>query len=136
MDEEPFNEEPFNEDQFIEKWFAYWKLSRRERNKDFDTYVESWQLDQMVDNDPVTAWDLIQKLVEKAPTDSLLALIAAGPLENLLWKHGPEFIDDVEITARQNPKFRKCLRAVWGANSMKPEIWKRVDKACGSEPKY
>lgn len=96
----------------------------------------TWVLDRMITDDPERAWPIIHQLITLAPTDEVLAFIGTGHLEDLLWKHGKTFIDRVEVAARQEPKFRKCLRVVWGENSIPPEIWKRVNQACGNEPQW
>jgi hypothetical protein len=44
----------------------------------------------------------------------MLANVAAGPLEDLLKREPDRFIDRVEIQARRDAKFRRCLTGVWG----------------------
>src|SRR5271169_1955713 len=50
----------------------------------------------------------------RAPSDSALALVAAGPLEDLLKKHGPVVVDRVEEESRKNDRLRLALSGVWG----------------------
>jgi hypothetical protein len=63
-------------------------------------------------------------------SDSILGNLAAGPLEDLLVDHGPEFIDRVEILARQDRQFRRLLGAVW-QNAMSDDLWNRVKAVAG-----
>jgi hypothetical protein len=63
---------------------------------------------------PEDGWALILELIEAAPDDRVLASVAAGPLEDLLKNQPDQFIDRVEIQARRDPKFRRCLTGVWG----------------------
>jgi hypothetical protein len=51
--------------------------------------------------------------------------LAAGPLEDLLSRHGAAIIDTVELEARQRKKFRELLSGVW-RNVIADEVWDRV----------
>jgi hypothetical protein len=68
---------------------------------------------ELCDSDPREALALILVLVELAETPRLLEDIGAGPLEDLLHKHGPIVIDDVETHARSNPALVEALSNVW-----------------------
>ena len=54
-----------------------------------------------------------------------LALLAAGPLEDLLAYDGARCIDRVEQLAKEDEKFNWLLGGVW-RNSMTDEVWERV----------
>src|SRR5690349_8430056 len=82
----------------------------------------------VVCDEPEIAWPAILQILERPLTDDQVAILAAGPLEDLLAFHGPEFIDRVEREASQNPRFNHLLGGVW-QNRMLPEIWERVRKA-------
>jgi len=58
------------------------------------------------------AWEILSKLVDRGEDDSTLALIAAGPLEDLIVRHGPEMIDRIEGEVTCKPKLRQALSAV------------------------
>jgi uncharacterized protein DUF6869 len=64
--------------------------------------------------DPETVWPIILRLVAETPDDDALSHVGAGPLENLLWFHGPSFVDRVESRARDDARFAQALRQVWG----------------------
>lgn len=55
---------------------------------------------------------------------------AAGPLEDLLANHDFQFIDAVEVEARQDRRMFWALGAVW-KNSMTDAVWERVERAAG-----
>ncbi len=58
------------------------------------------------------------------------AFVAAGLVENMLVKHGPELIDAVETMAQASAKFRYILSGVWSQNgSVDPDVWARVGRA-------
>jgi len=80
------------------------------------------------DEEPETAWQTILEILKKGVTDDQKALLAAGPLENLLVWHGKAFIDRVEQQAKINDRFNDLLGGVW-RREMPQEIWERIEKA-------
>jgi hypothetical protein len=93
-----------------------------ERDSSFWAYS---RLSEATDNDPESAWQIIGLIYELEPSDIILANVAAGPLEDLLTKHGRSFIDRIESLAVQNPVFRRLLGAVW-KNQIAEDIWVRI----------
>jgi hypothetical protein len=69
---------------------------------------------EMVRDDPESLWPIILRMVAEAPDEHHLETIGAAPLENLLWFHGPEFVDRIEAAARADSRFRKALGYVNG----------------------
>ena len=55
-------------------------------------------------------WRFLQLVLSLAETDSQLGLIAAGPMEYLLGRFGPEYIDRVEQEVFHNPKFAAAIK--------------------------
>ena len=74
------------------------------------------------------AWSATLQILQRELTEDQMAVLAAGPLEELLTVHGPGFIDRVESEADRNPRFNHLPGGVW-QNEMEPEIWQRVQKA-------
>jgi hypothetical protein len=54
-----------------------------------------------------------------------LAILSAGPLEDLLVYHGDTVIDRVEAAAKANPTFAFLLGGVW-RNAISQEVWDRI----------
>jgi hypothetical protein len=79
---------------------------------------------------PETAWLAIVELSRQALTDEQIAVLAAGPLEDLLAYHGDAFIERVEKEARVYRAFRHLLGGVW-RNSIPETVWRRVEKIRG-----
>jgi hypothetical protein len=75
---------------------------------------------------PEDAWKVITAIRKVDSSDVILANLAAGPLEDLLAKHGEQFIDQVERLARRDEEFRYILTGVWGQNRMRKEVWDRL----------
>lgn len=88
--------------------------------------------DEISRTDPELCWDLILQTLHTHHSDSVTAILAAGPLEDLLARFGEKFIDRVETQARDDSKFKDLLSGVW-RNSMSDEVWTRVE-ACRGQP--
>ena len=80
-------------------------------------------------------WDLVKtiSLTLYDIDDQTLALIAAGPLEDLLAKAGPTYIDQVIAEAKLNPRLAVMLTGVW-RNSMEADVWEKVVNFCRKVP--
>ena len=65
--------------------------------------------------------------IPASPADRHFQLLAAGPLEDLLWHHGSEYIDEIETLARQRPEFRLLLNGVW-TTSIARDVVERLEK--------
>jgi hypothetical protein len=91
----------------------------------------AWEkFDDLAREDPRACLQLCEEVLEYKPDDRVMALLAAGPLEDVLVRHGPAVIEEVETRARRRPQFRHLLGGVW-KNAMKDEVWDRVCKARG-----
>ena len=75
------------------------------------------------------AWKAILRILELDPPDEVLAVLAAGPLEDLIDDYGALFIDRIETESRRNPRFRQLLGGVWKSSSA--DIWARVEACRG-----
>lgn len=110
---------------FEEQWLSEW-LS------DPPTFgAATSELNQLIADDPESAWSLICRLVARAQTPVALECVAAGPLEDLLCANGPQFISRVEAAAKEDPQFKCALATVWGFNRMRDHIRARVSVAAG-----
>jgi hypothetical protein len=79
---------------------------------------------------PEVAGQAIVALSRQALTEEQIAVLAAGPLEDLLAYHGTAFIDRVEKEARVYPAFRHLLGGVWRSSIAEP-VWHRVEAIRG-----
>ena len=77
---------------------------------------------------PDKALSVIVGVLAMDERDEVIWVLAAGPLEHFLAHSGVEYIDIIEELARRSPRFNKLLGGVW-KNSIKPEVWKRVEAA-------
>jgi hypothetical protein len=74
---------------------------------------------------PEVAWAGILEILKRDLTEEQRSLLAAGPVETLLSRHGGAFIERVEAEARNNAAFRELLGGVW-RQDMPEEIWSRL----------
>jgi hypothetical protein len=109
--------------------FAY-KVVSGDRN------APQWAMeavDELVRDNPDTAWSIIVKLIAGATDDRVLAFVAAGPLEDLLQTHGPRVMNYVEELAKSDRKFRRALTAVW--ISSPSDIAQKIETLVAGEPR-
>lgn len=107
-----------------ESWIAFQKAP--ENSEEYDNLF--WVFDreyELMNQEPEEIWRLILKILSINNSNEIQETLSAGPLEDLLAKHGAAMIDRVEREAKSNPLFAKLLGGVW-QNSMTDEVWARV----------
>lgn len=101
------------------------------------TCQESWWAYEAVSKacaeDPERAWALIRKILQATESCIVIECLGAGPLEDLLAKHGPSVIQRAESLAQSDAKFRACLSHTW-QNAMSQDVWARVCRATDRDP--
>lgn len=107
-----------------ETWITLYYLPEdsQERQENFWAFS---RLDDLCNDDPESCWEVIHLIRQLDGSEKILANLAAGPLEDLLVRHGNDFIDRIESLAEKDPQFKKLLGAVW-QQDMPDAIWKRV----------
>ena len=92
-------------------------------------------LDLTFSNQWEDAWQVVLAISrsESELETEVLAFVAAGPLEDIICKAGPEFIDRVEHEAKFNRQFGRLLTGVW-LRRAEPAIRERVVKFCRAFP--
>src|SRR5262249_54154177 len=106
-------------DNLIEDWLSYHRELERlgsranERDAGAQHFESIDRLDEIVRVDPETGWQAIQVIFSRCENDFQRACLAAGLLEDLLVKHGRQFVDRVERAARNDSGFRELLTGVW-----------------------
>ena len=98
-------------------------------------WSNSWAFDLCLDGRWPDVWRVlqaIQELPEPVP-DKVLAVVAAGMLEDLLKNAGAEYIDRVENLAQGSATFGRMLTGVW-PSSIPSAVWERVVRFCRSFP--
>lgn len=89
-------------------------------------------LDQMCAAQPARALAVIRLMVKLRPSEREFYNIAAGPLEDLLVRHGSAVLEQVEEAASSDVEFLDLLGGVW-FDRVTPQVRSRlkalVDKA-------
>ena len=97
----------------------------------YGTHPEVWTADLMFDlvrDHPDLAFEAIRATLARCTEPAQVAMLAAGPVEDLLTEHGPGMIDRVEAEAEASDRFRYALTGVW-KSEIKPLVWARVEAA-------
>lgn len=95
-----------------------------------------WAVDEVNErvrhgDDLADAWAVTEALIEAADEESL-GFVGAGPLEDFVRRFGARHILVIEARARQDPKFRACLGAIWlQPGDLAPDVLDRVVRASG-----
>ena len=114
--------------QIVEAWIVAEEAEQgspvHESNQWAISRVNDWSFEREGEN----LWQFITTAYKRDLSDKVVSSLAAGPLEDLLAKQGPEFIERVEELARKDPRFNNLLGGVW-RNTMSDEIWQRVQAA-------
>ena len=72
-------------------------------------------------------WEFILRIYQKELSEKVSANLAAGPLEDLISKYGPIYIDRIEKLAKDDSRFNYLLGGVW-QNTSDKEIWNKIQK--------
>jgi uncharacterized protein DUF6869 len=88
---------------------AYLKYFGSHRDEDRWAWSD---VDNLVRRDADRGWEITRILVNKSTSDEALAFVAAGPLEDLLKKHGLDVIDRIENECKENDRLRMALSGV------------------------
>jgi hypothetical protein len=87
------------------------------------------EMHDLVLEDPERAWRIIVGLSAQKLNPEVAAVVAAGPLENMLGLYGAEIIDRVELLAKSSLEFNHLLALVW-QSEIDDVLWKRILAAC------
>jgi Family of unknown function (DUF6869) len=83
------------------------------------------QIWQLCEDEPERAFQFVLEVLGRDHSDKILEVLSAGPLEEVLARHGEKMIERVEAEARANLMFATLLGGVW-QNDMSDEVWRRV----------
>ena len=119
--------------ELVDGWIAYEAASERGQKSEQDGM--QWAYDAVVDvcdAHPDLTFEFVRQVLQRDVSPKVLSALAAGPLEDLLARHGAAVIDRVEIEARQNPRFQHLLGGVW-QNRISNEVWLRVVRVASAK---
>jgi hypothetical protein len=90
-----------------------------------DVFWAHKELDALCDSDPSLGLQEILLILSMDSSEFNTAHLSAGPLEDLLVRHGVQVISGIELEAQRNPAFRKMLQGVW-ENDIDEDVWNRL----------
>jgi len=118
--------------QAIEDWAAAYIALQQDRGRSHDGHPLFWAERFMFPEDSASledCWAASLEILSRDPPESVIGILAAGPLEDLIDASDPYFIDRIELQARRDPAFRHLLGGVWASST--PSIWARVEAVRG-----
>jgi hypothetical protein len=71
-----------------------------------------WEVHRMATAGSTDALTVVAALAAAAPSDGALGYLGAGPLEDLVDKHGAAFMDELVIATKLNPRLEVALATV------------------------
>jgi hypothetical protein len=125
----PCPEDPSTE-QLAQAYLAYFQAEPHDPR-----YFWAYELlSELVEDRPDEAWTVIVTLIELCHSEECLAIVAAGPIEDLLCNHGHGVLARIQAEAGANPRFRRALKGVWGANRMDHFVRSAIDAIVQDDP--
>lgn len=116
---------------FIHEWIKYQEDLSKDGDEDLH-WTEDHLMDLMLQGEYSELWDFIMKVYRKEPSKKVLAILAAGELEDILVAKGDEYIARVELLAANDQRFKNLLGGV-RKNAMSDEVWQKVSDASNKE---
>lgn len=116
-------------ERLADSWIRYQEAALRQpKGVDHDAdFAPVRIVNELARNEPRSAIALIKSVLAKVSGEEMLSVLAAGPLEDVLAKHGSEVIDEVEALALQDHRFRELLFGVW-RNTIDANTWARIER--------
>ncbi|MFK2877429.1 DUF6869 domain-containing protein [Rhodanobacter hydrolyticus] len=114
-------------DEIAEEWIRAWSGTEQPA---IGVGIGASRLDwELPREEPQLCLESIITVLEhiQGSSSKLLAVLAAGPLEDLLAKNGSVVVDQVEVLARRSPEFRHLLNGVWDSG-IHPEVLSKLAK--------
>jgi hypothetical protein len=74
-----------------DEWIKYWHAP--EGSSEPERYADATDLYDLEYNEPETLWLLILEIHHRAQSEAIKQVLSAGPIEDLLAKHGETFIN-------------------------------------------
>ena len=112
----------------VDAWIAAANAESGSPEHTNNWWAVSQVFDWIYEDESELLWRFILAAYKRELSDKALAVLAAGPLEDLLSKFGPNYINRVEELAAGDEQFNWLLGGVWQLG-MTDEVWARVQSA-------
>ena len=125
---------PEQKETLIQEWISAQEAWDKNENSD----NLHWAIEKLIhlpEEDPESTWDVILGILEKDPSDKIIDILAASPLEDLMTYHGEKYINHIEDEIKHNTRLKKCMRGVW-LDSKDTPVWKKFYELAEIEPPF
>jgi hypothetical protein len=114
-------------DAIAEDYFAPFEVDAADDDPNFKRSSEAWwRIQKIVRRDPDKGWALLLALLDRAPNEDGLGLLAAGPIEDFVREHGSAFLDRIDLAAAESERLRRALSWTYGWNVMPADVADRL----------
>lgn len=108
------------------EWIEKWSASNVPAvGAEMGASVLDWELPREQPDLCLAAILEVLNRIDASAPNRLLGVLAAGPLEDLLEHQGATVLEQVNLLARRDPRFRLLLNGVWDSG-ISPEILARL----------
>ena len=107
-------------------WLGYWHAPEGSPIRESFAWASDRVMDLRYEEEPEELWRLILAIHRKDQSPAIQPVLSAGLVEDLLARHGEEFIERIELEAHADPSFAKLLGGVWQSR-MSEGVWARVE---------
>ena len=115
---------PHDDTKLRDAWMALYHT--QEDTPEHDALFWAWErVNELCSDDPENALAFILAVLAHVESDRVLAVLAAGPLEDLMARHPYKMIARVEAEATTNPRSALLLGGVW-QNAIPEDVWQRM----------
>jgi hypothetical protein len=105
-------------DAYIERFAKQYQWDKDLVLREHDVNFWAWEeFECLVDDSPDEAWQAILAVLESTSDKYILGILAAGPLEDLIDRHGTAFVEQIEQRARDDQRFQELLCGVWKSST-------------------
>ncbi|GAB3358576.1 DUF6869 domain-containing protein [Lysobacter tyrosinilyticus] len=95
-----------------------------------DEWPVVFEVIDLTGSEPETLWQFVLDVLALQPSNNVLGMLAAGPLEDLIQDHGAAFVDRVAAEAKSNQSFAALLPKVWVPASGDPITQRYIQLGC------
>lgn len=107
-----------------EAWLAM-HLSKENSPVYLENFWGYEALSDLCDQSPDVCIEVIGRILALNDEDFIVSNLAAGPLEDLLVKHGDDVVEKIVSLAKSHSIWKKLLGGVW-QNDINDQVWLKI----------
>jgi len=112
--------------------YTSWLVEAAQEREDQHLIWTFTLVDWLVAHDPGLAFDAVLTTLDLCTEPEQVAVLAAGPMEDLIHNHGATMIDRI-VVAAEAPRVQYMLSGVWEGDTP-ALLWARIDAARRNGP--